>query len=420
MNTYRRFAVALGSISAMVVLSCTENGVVGRYIDDPGAPVDFANASEDSGTGRDARSAAAGYCPSNRCPPDTATCPSSQFFCDVDLLTDMDNCGECGNRCPRANNYVCAGGRCMLSCGPEAVTSRLDCDGIPDNGCETSAFSNDNCGSCGRVCPADKECIRRQGSQFVCGCMPGELHCPNPQRDLQCIDPSRDDENCGACGNVCANDGAVEVPPNMRFGCIDGACGLKCLPLFADCDGVADNGCETALVSDDDCGICGLRCGDDERCVMGVKPPATCVGPCGVGTTFCGSYVPLSCYVSGERCGGDSNGEDGPEILVGGCRDLSSDLGSCGACGNVCLDGQPTRHTSPRCDYGRCVYPCAAGWGDCNGYDFDGCETNLEFDPKNCGGCGLVCDGVAGQACVDGACMVEPCDELQDAGGPPR
>jgi len=72
------------------------------------------------------------------------------------------------------------------------------------------------------------------------------------------------------------------------------------------------------------------------------------------------------------------------------------------------------------CVYGKCVTMCLTGWGDCDGNAANACETNLASDPKNCGACGNVCDGIAGQACVDGQCMVEPCEVLQDGGGPTR
>ena len=85
------------------------------------------------------------YCPSNRCPPGHTTCPSSEFLCDADLRTDLNNCGECGNVCPRGglDQYVCVEGRCVLSC---KANQALDCDGVPDNGCEASPASDDNCG----------------------------------------------------------------------------------------------------------------------------------------------------------------------------------------------------------------------------------------------------------------------------------
>ena len=67
---------------------------------------------------------------------------------------------------------------------------------------------------------------------YACGCKPGETLLP--ERLFACIDTSADDLNCGACGNACPpeGDGTFEAPPNMYFGCFDGACGtLKCSGL---------------------------------------------------------------------------------------------------------------------------------------------------------------------------------------------
>jgi hypothetical protein len=340
------------------------------------------------------------YCPSNRCPPGHTTCPSSQFLCDVDLRTDLNNCGECGNRCPSdyIDKYVCVEGRCLLSC---TANRALDCDGIPDNGCETSPADNDNCGYCGNQCPADKSCVDRGNANYACGCKPGEINCGGR---FPCVDPSNDDANCGACRNACPRrgDGTVQAPPNAYFGCSKAECGqLKCQAYFGDCDRLTDltnNGCETRLTSDDNCGACGNKCENGTTCRLApIIMAPQCM--CPEGLTLCE-----------QGCLGD--------LCVGACNDLSSDKFNCGACGVRCSENVP--NADEACVYGRCDWSCNAGWGDCNGNRDDGCETNISSDPKNCGGCGIVCDGIAGQSCVDGRCMVEPCDELQDAGGPPR
>ncbi|MBN9164781.1 MAG: hypothetical protein BGO98_09200 [Myxococcales bacterium 68-20] len=403
MNIYGRFAIVLGTLSATVVISCTENGVVGRYLDDGEAPPEFASTED---AGRDAESGSTLYCPSNRCPAGHTTCPSSEFLCDVDLLTDVNNCGECGNKCPPKNSrgtFNCAEGRCVLGC---ILSNALDCDGVPDNGCETTAFSDDNCGACGNKCSAGTRCIMFKTQEVSCGCKPGELDC-GVTPYLSCIDPSHDDKNCGACGNACPRDGGgtVEVPPNSYFGCYDGECGaLKCAGLFANCDGVTDNGCETSLLDDENCGGCGVKCQDGMTCGLSGGLANLPMCHCPQGTTFCGG----------------SMSQGGSEVIkIGDCHDLSSDPKNCGGCGIGCTlsAGQ---NVFEDCVYGRCESSCKAGWGDCNGNRYDGCETRITSDPKNCGGCGIVCDGIAGQACVDGRCMVEPCDELQDAGGPTR
>ena len=344
------------------------------------------------------------YCPSDRCPSGHTTCPNSTFLCDVDLLTDPLNCGECGNVCPKSGTietYTCVEGRCKMNC---VQGYGLDCDGVPDNGCEVTLPNNDHCGVCGLKCPADAPCIDRFELDYGCGCKPGELFCPGPfGLFAPCVDPQYDDENCGACNNACPPEGdGSELPANTYSGCFEGACGaLKCKEAYGDCDHIPGNGCEAPLATNENCGRCGNRCPDGTQCRLNNALMPECMCPEGV--TFC-------------KTGTMSQGETVLEI--GYCADLSSRVENCGACGHSCAGGAYNAYEV--CVYGKCERSCSAGWGDCNGNLLDGCETDINADPKNCGACGKVCDGIAGQACVDGRCMVEPCEVLQDGGGPTR
>jgi len=69
-----------------------------------------------------------------------------------------------------------------------------------------------------------------------------------------------------------------------------------------------------------------------------------------------------------------------------------------GACDAVVGAGNRKLNTSVVCNDDGCV--CAAGFGDCDGEPDNGCERDLD-DPKNCGACGNVCDN---GECVDLAC----------------
>jgi len=390
LRTTARFCASLTPI-VFVLLACGREVLVGEVIE-AGAPSFTSGDAAIPDEGDDLRP----YCASSRCPPGHTTCPTSQFICDVDLRTDMNNCGECGNMCPTAggtDQYICAEGRCVLSCRP---SSALDCDGIPDNGCEAKPLSNDNCGYCGNKCPADKPCIDRGIQDYACGCKPGEIYCGGFP---PCRAPADDDANCGACGNACPPEGdGSEAPSNTYFGCSDSKCGaLKCVAMTADCDGAAQNGCETVLVDENNCGACGNKCQDGMKCLLNEFQMPQCM--CPEGLTLC----PGGCI--GDVC-------------FGSCKDLSSDEYNCGGCGTAC--SYNLTNADEACVYGKCDWSCIPGWGDCNGNRDDGCETNIASDPKNCGGCGIVCNGIAGQACVDGQCMVEPCDEIQDAGEPAR
>ncbi len=342
------------------------------------------------------------YCPSNKCPAGHTTCPTSRFPCDVDLQTDRQNCGACGAVCPRETTretYECVAGRCVLQCATNPLT--LDCDGIDENGCETQTGTNENCAACGDTCldPA-KPCVDRSTGlgppDYGCGCIGDLIYCNG-----KCVDPKRDDENCGACGTKCdPSDGGPERA-NAYYGCEDSECGhFKCDDGFGDCDGNPLNGCETPLNTSENCTACGNSCAPGQRCAMDLVTFKTqCL--CPAGKTFCGIL-----------CVGD-------ECFAGGCFDLASDPISCGACGVRCtaLTGQSTEGI---CTFGVCTTVCIHGKADCNGNSADGCEVNTDSDPRNCGACGNACDAIAGQACVGGRCVVEPCDQEKPDGGETR
>jgi hypothetical protein len=140
----------------------------------------------------------------------------------------------------------------------------------------------------------------------------------------------------------------------------DVACGSECceFPDQACCDG---HTC-TDLLSNDNCGGCGIVCSGGRTC-------QNLVCTCPAGTTDCG----------------------------GECVDTQSDDNNCGACGNVCSGGKS-------CENGVCT--CPSGGTDCGGTCSDGYS-----DPNNCGRCGNVCQ--AGQDCAGGQCQA-PCDACHE------
>ena len=87
------------------------------------------------------------------------TCDSADNDCDgltdegFNLDSDASNCGACGNICeqPAGTVSVCVSG----SCGVTNCTDNnlADCDGVLSNGCEIDLLNdNNNCGACGNVC----------------------------------------------------------------------------------------------------------------------------------------------------------------------------------------------------------------------------------------------------------------------------
>ena len=106
----------------------------------------------------------------------------------VDVQTDDDNCGECGQRCPTNNS--CVAGRCE-SDQAACAAPFFDCNGDPSDGCEANTDTN-------------------------------FLH-------------------CGACNNACP----TSYPGGSDLGCRDGACSYLCNGGFHDCNGEPTDGCES-------------------------------------------------------------------------------------------------------------------------------------------------------------------------------
>lgn len=384
------FVVALGAACAT-----TNNDMVIGYDCDSGFCKDAPPPAFTAPDAAPELNELTNYCASNHCPTGYTTCSTSTFQCDVDIRSDRMNCGACDSPCPQGLGYEqfdCVNGKCALTCKGDF----LDCDGIPDNGCEVArGTDNDNCRACGDKCPEDKPCMQVDSEPLGCGCPQGYTYCPDvvPPTTRKCFLLDVDDNACGACGNVCP---PVDEPPppHAHYGCVEGECGrLKCDEGFDDCNGVVDDGCETPLGTHENCTRCGENCLlTDQRCIAWVFDSASC--KCPAGTTFCGTGVV-----------GDF------ELLpwFGKCADFSSDRFNCGGCGRWCPGDTP--RSRGVCSFGQCELECVGRWKDCNGNTDDDCETDTFGDPTNCGGCGITCDIEHGQACAGGRCVVEPCKE---------
>ena len=390
--------VVFGGIALLLAAASCSRGerVLGEGFDPEGNDTPELAATAEAGT-VDASGELLSYCPSNRCPAGHTTCSTSRFPCDVNLNVDRDNCGACGAACPAntlRESYECVDGQCFMSCNKYPTT--LDCDGIPDNGCETSTGTNENCAACGDACTdPERPCLNPtiMGAQPRCGCDKGQTYCASAW-PLFCVDVHDDDNHCGACNNACdPTGGGAPTKTNTYYGCRNDECGqLKCNLNYADCNANMDDGCETFLFSNESCGACGKVCPAGTECKADASGRAICA--CPAGQTFC----EYGCYEG---------------ICAGECVDFAADPENCGACGFRCADLFAT-NTIPVCSFGTCSLRCPLGRADCNGNTADDCEVDTNSDPRNCGGCGITCDAIAGQACVGGQCVVEPCE--QDAG----
>ena len=404
MSSRLRTGLVLTACGGLLAIACSGTITDDVFVGSVGAPpafIDTSDASADAAP-RDLTL----YCPSNQCPTGLTTCPTSKFLCDVDLRSDVNNCGACGAACPRKTEdetFSCINGQCVLSCENKI---RQDCDGLPDTGCETLLHSNEQCGACGKKCPDPETapCISELDYfNPQCGCPAPYSYC-NPDiygAGDKCRKLKQDDRNCGACGAVTNPEGppgARPAPAHAHYGCVEGKPDkLKCDDGWSDCN--ADlheedsDGCEVELGTDQNCTQCGEDCLAQGRfCAYDLPKEYVKACRCPDGQNFCGMF--------GMR-------------PYGSCADLRSDPNNCGACGVICPGS--TSRSRAVCDHGSCKLACGLRWADCNGNVDDDCETDIFSDPQNCGGCGISCDVAAGQACAGGRCVVEPCKEGQES-----
>src|SRR5262249_11355674 len=156
--------------------------------------------------------------------------------------------------------------------------------------------------------------------------------------------------DCGDCGAACNLDHA-----SAR--CAGGFCAILMCDLgYADCDGLAANGCEVPLGTLTDCGSCGASCAvpnASEACVDGACEIVAC-----------------------DPGWGDCNATD-----ADGCETSLDALTSCGACTQSC----DLAHAADTCAGGICdIAGCDPGWGNCDGVSANGCEEGLS-SLEHCG-----------------------------------
>lgn len=335
----------------------------------------------------------------------TPVCDPAGGYCVECTSGRSDELG----RCP-LGTYCSPDLHCVVGCAADSDCGALSCDPVSHqcSGCESDVdcAPGSSCvdGSCAPGCVDDQTCPE---GWSCCGGL--------------CKNLLTDSSSCGACDQACEGPGP----------CIEGACGPgPCEPGRGECDGVAENGCETDLIENpSSCGRCRAFCSSG-ICSGGACAPSECPAgfadcnqrPDDLCETSLGTIE--NCLVCGRACGA-AHGV--PACTANGCEiacdtgygdcDLNVDTGCetdvrvtlehCGACGRACEN----ENGSTRCADGECRPTCGEGFADCDGEPGNGCETDLGSSARHCGVCGARCNPAnATGECVDGVCTAA-CDE---------
>ncbi|MDB4931361.1 MAG: uncharacterized protein JWM10_3845, partial [Myxococcaceae bacterium] len=242
--------------------------------------------------------------------------------------------------------------------------------------------SASHCGACAAACPTRANAVPAcTGSACTSVCVAGYGECNGDASDGCETNLANSTAHCGACGRSCLTSNVATAT------CAASACAIvTCGAGFADCDGMAVNGCEvdtrTSLAH---CGGCGMVCATPNA------SPACAASACGVG----------SCNAGFANC--DAAATNGCEV------DTRTTVAHCGGCGLACA----LPNATPACVASACaVAACGPGFGDCDGNAANGCEVNTGASTAHCGGCGRVCPTT--QGCAAGVCTLpRSCAEIK-------
>lgn len=148
--------------------------------------------------------------------------------------------------------------------------------------CVNLSSDNQNCGTCGRACPAGHDCKRSECVLRIV-CKENETRCSA----YNCADLNTSYFDCGACGVKCSSE----------------------LPVLTCCNGT----CKSLQTDPTSCGSCRGQCTSGQVCCAGTcvdssANPCRCDPACSPGETCCNRR----------------------------CVDLLKDNENCGECGNAC------------------------------------------------------------------------------------
>jgi hypothetical protein len=196
----------------------------------------------------------------------------------VNEQSDVANCGACANACPFGldSTATCTSATCGLTC----AAGFADCDVDPTDGCEVEIATDVNdCGGCGAVCATPANAAPACADS-TCGftCNKGFADCDQDAANGCEVNTTNNPADCGSCGIACS-----VVDPNASAVCSSGTCGSVCNAGFTACNGVCVN-VQSDLAN---CGSCGNSCTTSDLEATPVCSSGVCLGLCDTGWTSC-------------------------------------------------------------------------------------------------------------------------------------
>lgn len=271
-----------------------------------------------------------------------------------------------------------------------------DCQLAGTSRCSSDASKSSRVESCvggkwsdALICASDEICLVVASDQATCS--PRDSAVPTCN-GIVCggVCVPNDDKNCGSCGHDCTRLANLSGPAS----CDDGVCNYpesSCEPGFAHCSNNPDDGCETKLSDEKNCGACGVACPETEP-VCAMSAAANGSSRSYACSTGCSAEAPVLCGMS--------------------CIDIMSDPQHCGACDTPC---PPVANGQPVCQQGTCSQKCNANHHLC-GHDCLS-DRSTESCGTACGACQTpngaqaTCDGrTCGFICTNPRALLK-CDD---------
>ena len=151
-------------------------------------------------------------------------------------LTDLQD----GLECPASNAAAqCSAGECQVL---ECIEDYDDCNLLPEDGCEAHLLSDgDHCGECNKTCALENaETACEQGQCIVLGCSSGFADCDDLAETGCEVAITSDPANCGGCGLSCGGKHPARITMCEEEQCTE----IECDPGTYDLDNDPANGCE--------------------------------------------------------------------------------------------------------------------------------------------------------------------------------